>query len=202
MIKNLYIAFVSLCLMLGATSCVEKVEYGLKGGDQTDQPDPIDIPTEDGEVVTEGHVDLGLSVEWAACNLGASLPQDGGTRYYWGDQSDNCELDICGTSYDQATVELGKDWQLPSLDQARELINKCRWTQSEYRGEEGFIVTGPSKKAIFLRGGTYYYYHVYYWTGTCDVKTNKAYAIDVETQSIYLEDRNIKYYIRPVYVGK
>lgn len=43
----------------------------------------------DGEMVedvpdpTEGFVDLGLSVMWASCNLGASSPYEVGTKHSW-----------------------------------------------------------------------------------------------------------------------
>lgn len=208
MIKHLYITLVSLCIMLGAASCVEKAEYDpvLEGNKPTN---PNEKPTKDGEIVTEGHVDLGLSVEWAACNLGASSPQELGNTYKWGDQSTNCELDICGTSYDQATDRLGKDWQLPSYDQAKELIDRCRWTYTQYRGIYGYIVTGPSGKAIFLTNRIQYsgFNYTYYWTGTCDVKTNNAYALEINNNDNYYiitKDRSASnaMYIRPVYVGK
>ena len=37
--------------------------------------------------MVNGHefVDLGLSVKWATCNIGASSPQDGGFYYAWGE---------------------------------------------------------------------------------------------------------------------
>ena len=31
-------------------------------------------------------VDLGLSVDWGTCNLGASQPQESGDFYSWGEQ--------------------------------------------------------------------------------------------------------------------
>ena len=37
------------------------------------------------ELVPEGAVDLGLSVYWAECNLGASTPEDYGDYYAWGE---------------------------------------------------------------------------------------------------------------------
>jgi len=30
-------------------------------------------------------VDLGLSVQWGTCNIGATCPQDVGNRYAWGE---------------------------------------------------------------------------------------------------------------------
>jgi len=35
--------------------------------------------------VPEGFVDLGLSVYWASCNLGASTPEGNGLYFQWGD---------------------------------------------------------------------------------------------------------------------
>lgn len=35
-----------------------------------------------------GYVDMGLSVKWAICNLGASKPEEYGDRYSWG-ETDN-----------------------------------------------------------------------------------------------------------------
>ncbi len=37
------------------------------------------------EAIPEGVVDLGLSVKWATCNLGASKPAEYGNYYAWGD---------------------------------------------------------------------------------------------------------------------
>ena len=47
----------------------------IKDGEMVeDAPDP-----------TEGFVDLGLSVMWASCNLGASSPEETGLFYSWGE---------------------------------------------------------------------------------------------------------------------
>lgn len=47
----------------------------IKDGEMVmDEPDP-----------TAGFVDLGLSVMWASCNLGASSPEEVGNYYRFGD---------------------------------------------------------------------------------------------------------------------
>jgi hypothetical protein len=47
----------------------------IKDGEMVeDEPDP-----------TAGFVDLGLSVMWASCNLGASSPEETGLFYSWGE---------------------------------------------------------------------------------------------------------------------
>ena len=42
-------------------------------------------PDSNGGSVPEGAVDLGLSVKWASCNLGASSPEEFGDYYAWGE---------------------------------------------------------------------------------------------------------------------
>lgn len=44
-------------------------------------------PDGDGHGKLNGHeyVDLGLSVMWATCNVGAELPSDYGDHYKWGE---------------------------------------------------------------------------------------------------------------------
>lgn len=37
------------------------------------------------DISVSGSVDLGLSVKWAACNLGASVPEQPGFRFKWGE---------------------------------------------------------------------------------------------------------------------
>lgn len=51
----------------------------IKDGEMVmDEPDP-----------TEGFVDLGLSVMWASCNLGASNPEELGEKYNWGETNEH-----------------------------------------------------------------------------------------------------------------
>lgn len=175
------------------------------------EPEPVEEdvkPNQNGVVVTSGAVDLGLSVKWAACDLGAEVCYERGNKYKWGDQRTDCLLDICGTSYDQATAELGKGWQLPSLEQAEELVEKCLWTKTSYRGYDGVVVTGPSGNAIFFRDAYIYTYWMSeeIWTGTCDVSSNEAYYFYYYSYQIAprisTADRYSSKYIRPVYVGK
>ena len=89
------------------------------------------------------YVDLGLSVKWATCNVGASSPEDYGDYYAWGEtktkasyDEDNCETlwkkigDIGGTARDVARVKWGGSWRLPTRAEFRELEDNCdyEWT--------------------------------------------------------------------------
>ena len=113
-----------------------------------------------------GHqwVDLGLSVKWATCNVGASSPSDYGNYYAWGETRTKSEYtednsstyginigDISGDSrYDAARANWGGTWRLPTQAEMQELIDKCTWTWTSQGGHNGYRVTGPNGSSIFL----------------------------------------------------
>lgn len=119
-----------------------------------------------GTINGHAYVDLGLSVKWATCNVGASSPEDYGNYYAWGETStkstydaDNSKTygkssynyDIGGSaSLDAARANWGGTWRLPTKAEMQELIDKCTWTWTTQGGEEGRKVTGPSGRSIFL----------------------------------------------------
>ena len=120
------------------------------------------------------YVDLGLSVKWATCNVGASNPEDYGNYYAWGETStketygeDNCptyglsesELQSQGyidsegnltAQYDAATANWGGDWRMPTVAELEELHNNCIWTWTTQNGVNGYNVKGPNGNSIFL----------------------------------------------------
>ena len=111
-----------------------------------------------------GWVDLGLSVKWATCNVGASSPSDYGNYYAWGetktkssypaDNSRTYEVsmsDISGnTRYDAATANWGGGWRMPTKEEFEELLDKCNWQWTSQGGRKGYKVTGPNGNSIFL----------------------------------------------------
>ena len=141
-------------------------------------------------------VDLGLSVRWAACNLGATAPHEAGGLYGWADPTGQAVTDqvhdeahnwtsplyggadpmpdICRTIYDLPHMSLGGCWRLPSEAEARELVERCVWREETRQGVKGYTVTGPNGRSIFLpmagmRVGAEPYEQGrrgYYWTGT------------------------------------
>lgn len=90
-------------------------------------------------------VDLGLSVNWSAKNLGAISSEDNGTYYAWGEISAketnskenyayngvNLGDNISGTEYDAATQRLGDGWRMPTKEEVQELLDKCIWIWKE-----------------------------------------------------------------------
>lgn len=137
-------------------------------------------------------VDLGLSVKWAQCNIGASAPEEYGEYYAWGETEtkDKYNWDTykhCnGTSTsltkycnfasfgcvdsllqlkqqdDVATVKLGKGWRLPTIAEYEELVNKCTWEWTKQNGTNGYKVTGRNGQSIFLPAAGYRYNSMLY----------------------------------------
>jgi len=115
-------------------------------------------------------VDLGLSVKWAGCNVGASSPEEYGGYYAWGETEEKSDYNwdtyryynsstgdidyigsnISGTSYDVARMKWGGGWRMPTRDEIKELCEKCSWEWTTVNGIRGNKVTGPNGNSIFL----------------------------------------------------
>ena len=151
----------------------------------------VKISEPDGFVNDHGYVDLGLSVKWATCNVGASSPSDYGDYYAWGDTSTKSSYDTDNSktygksmgniggnsSYDVARAKWGGSWRLPTGAELEELKTKCTWTWTTQGGHNGYKVTSKTNgKSIFLpaagyRLGTSSNYvgdGGYYWSSTPD----------------------------------
>ena len=141
-------------------------------------------------------VDLGLSVKWASCNVGASSPEEYGGYYAWGETEEKSDYgwdtyryynsstgdfdyigsNISGISYDVAHVKWGGGWRMPTRDEIEELCEKCSWEWTSVNGVWGQKVTGPNGNSIFLPAagcrcgsGTEVYSrgsYGFYWSGT------------------------------------
>jgi len=119
--------------------------------------------------------DLGLSVKWATCNVGANNPEDYGGYYAWGetDEKDsyswntykycsgssstciNLGDNICGTQYDVAQTVFGSSWTLPTKEEMDELRTKCDWVWTTKNGINGYKVFGDNGNYIFLPAAGY-----------------------------------------------
>ncbi len=65
--------------------------------------------------LTAGFVDLGLSVMWASCNLGASNPEEPGLFYSWGEVEGH-ELTPDGESFNDGHIFSEENYQDPNID--------------------------------------------------------------------------------------
>lgn len=164
-------------------------------------------------------VDLGLSVKWSTCNVGASSPEDHGEYYSWGlttprtftwDLRDTSIEEISGTNNDIARLEWGKEWRIPTNEEMNELIGKCTWTWISDGSKTGYRITGPNGNSIFLPASGLYQGSVdkvgelgYYWTSTrCpkDVAYNNGWGLhfDRNGKAVYSWWQANSYPIRPV----
>ncbi|MBE6239952.1 MAG: hypothetical protein E7115_00405 [Bacteroidales bacterium] len=115
-------------------------------------------------------VDLGLSVKWATCNVGASNPGEYGNYYAWGETTTMKEYnygecaswgkswgDIGGnSSRDAATANWGGDWRLPTKEDFEELREHCTWEWTTLNGHNGYKVTSKQNgQSIFLPAAGY-----------------------------------------------
>jgi uncharacterized protein (TIGR02145 family) len=118
--------------------------------------------------VTQQYVDLGLSVKWATCNVGATIPEGNGDYYAWGETSMKddyswgtykwCDannnnsmtkyndfdgksiLDACD---DAAHINWGGAWRMPTNAEMEELYNteNCKWEWTSQNNVNGYKVT-------------------------------------------------------------
>ncbi len=125
-------------------------------------------------------VDLGLSVCWATTNVGASKPDEYGDYYAWGETTTKsdyswktykycngseksmtkyCTKSSYGivdnkteleSSDDVAHMKWGGNWRMPTIEELKELKEKCKWKRTKQNKHKGYLVTGPNGNSIFL----------------------------------------------------
>ena len=117
------------------------------------------------------YVDLGLSIKWATCHVGANSPEDYGSYFAWGETRSKSSyywenLKYCndntgdsfskynqnqgGTRDNRTRLELSDDaaranwggsWRMPTLDDIKELKEQCSWQWTTMNGHPGYRVT-------------------------------------------------------------
>lgn len=136
--------------------------------EEDEEEEEIDYTVDvSGSIDGYDYTDLGLSVMWATCNLGASSESAYGNYYAWGEiktkssySSSNSTTygveigDITGNAeYDAATALWGDAWRLPTEDEVNELVDECSWTWASLDAINGYFVTGSTGNSIFLPAG-------------------------------------------------
>ena len=167
-------------------------------------------------------VDLGLSVNWATVNLGASSPSQSGLLFAWGEiapkdkytmgnyvykdpDNEQWTIDIgasiSGTEYDPARAQ-NHNWRMPTQKEFLELCEKCSWQWIDDNQSKGYKVIGPNGNQIFLPVGGQDLF------GTADGKTGNYWSGSssqgLGRTSIGLSFNNERYYTNGTYkyVGK
>ena len=183
--------------------------------------DPNYEEVETGEINGHAYVDLGLSVKWTTCNVGANSPEEYGQYFAWGETSPKTEFteensltnkkhmeDFSGDEqYDAAAANWGGGWRMATSDEYTELINDCTWVLVE---NEGYKVTGPNGNSIFIptsgfyNGSSFDNSGTYSWSSTpCNEYDNdeqsKAFCIYADFIFVSnLADRYVGATVRPV----
>lgn len=115
-----------------------------------------------GEHVGHAYVDMGSSIMWATCNVGASNPSAYGGRYVLSETETKSshDVDSCET-YEKIgdKYNWGGNWRLPTKAEFEELCNEANftWTWGDLDGHKGYKV--KSKKNgnwIFLPAADYH----------------------------------------------
>lgn len=117
------------------------------------------------------YVDLGLSVKWATCNVGATAPEEYGDYFAWGEVKSKIDYTENNYKYDgytkynptdkkevldiiddAARINWGGGWRIPSSAEWGELLSNCAWQWNEEKN--GYVVTsqkeGYTDKSIFI----------------------------------------------------
>ena len=160
----------AICAMAVLFASCEKNEPSLdkdnpsSGGETME--DSISNTTNDHE-----YVDLGLSVKWATCNVGANKPEEYGDYFAWGETQPKSTYNWstykwCNGSYytqtkyntnsdygtvdnktvleaadDAATANWGGAWRMPTKEEQDELRENCTWEWTTENGVNGYRVT-------------------------------------------------------------
>lgn len=116
------------------------------------------------------YVDLGLSVLWADRNMGAITPEEYGNYYKWD--------------------QIPKDYEIPTIEQYKELITNCDWKQTTQNGAKGYkVISKVNGNSIFLPAAGYRNsidpsniifsnYQGYYWSSSpCEANILRSYYL-------------------------
>ena len=162
------------------------------------------------------YVDLGLSVKWATCNVGATRPEVYGGYYAWGEteEKDNYDWSTykwCNGSNDTMTkyctnsdygtvdnktvldpeddvahVKWGGSWRMPTKAEQDELRENCIWTWTTQNGVGVCKVTGPNGNSIFLPAARLYYGKEFYDRGVFGAYWSNTLDNNYSTKDSYM----------------
>ena len=140
--------------------CLSGEEDEEEDDEKPEKPDTLATGMENGYE----WVDLGLSVKWATCNVGANKPEECGDYFAWGETQPKdyydwstykwcnggyitltkyCTDSYYGTVDNKTTLELSDDaaranwggsWRMPTDAELTELHEQCTWTRTIQNG--------------------------------------------------------------------
>ena len=143
------------------------------------------VENSDPETGNHEYVDLGLSVKWATCNVGATKPEESGNYFAWGETEPKstynwsnykycngsstsltkyCTHPFDGTVDNKTQLELSDDaaranwggsWRMPTRAELEELREQCTWTWTVLGYKVTSKKSGYTNKSIFLPAAGY-----------------------------------------------
>lgn len=175
-------------------------------------------------------VDLGLSVKWGSCNLGASSNSGRGDYFAWGETTPKSYFtkenykywdvensnyidigtEISGTQYDPATAMLGEGWRMPTKEECEELMNGCTSHATSTSGTTYFFVFTSKTNGNTISFGGYRPaspsigfgdYGAYFLSSTLTYNSVNLIEVTADYHKATTWDRHYGYQIRPVYDG-
>ena len=160
------------------------------------------------------YVDLGLSVKWATCNIGATSPEEYGLYFAWGETTGYTGEQVtsgvraftqeeynAGSAasisadltfeQDAAHVNLGGNWRMPTKDEYQELLDNCddTWLSSYMgKGVAGRLYTSRvnGKSVFFPAAGCCYDSSV---IGTGEFVDNWSASWNSSSEAWYLDSQ-------------
>lgn len=137
-----------------------------RGGDQKPKAEAVEDSTAEGLEA----VDMGLSVRWASCNVGAKSATMDGDYYAWGETKPlesydwlnsstfekALEGDVLQPANDASTL-LGEGWRMPTKAEFEELMTQCDWHVKPRDGGIVYEVTAPNGNSILLPASGHIY---------------------------------------------
>jgi len=135
-------------------------------------------------------VDLGLSVKWATCNVGATSSEDYGLYFSW---------------YDAIELAFGDGWRLPTQQEVQELVDNCSSTPTTLQGVNGCYIAsrkeGFEDRSIFIpvagrldtNQDILVGYAGFCWSSTPDPDTNgRSYSLVINMDKSFSCSRTVK----------
>ena len=166
--KNMRILLLSVIAMLcGSNINAQSLKIYKNDGTTITVPyselDRIEAVAEE-EKSNHEYVDLGLSVKWATCNIGATSPEEAGDFFAWGEIAPKDTYDATNSvtngvhvdeysgnpDFDAASALWGGGARTPTSAEIEELIGQCTFQWTTQNNVGGMLVTGPNENTIFL----------------------------------------------------
>ena len=171
--KTLFVAtMLAMVLSLSAQRQMYVWQDGVKTTYEVANVDSITFSkVENPDPDNHEYVDLGLSVKWATCNVGATKPEEYGDYFAWGETEPKSTYDwstykYCNGSYntltkynnsssygtvdnkttldlsdDAARANWGGSWRMPTDAELTELRENCTWILTVENEVNGYKVT-------------------------------------------------------------